>query len=125
MKIWKNIGLILASFLLSYFLNVQFHKLYLNLYHPDSGGSFYVFGGVAEYFSALNLAYLFFLFLLFTAFGDRTKYWWAGIAAIPALAFLLYFDFSHVYFHLLFPIVGWIIGWGIAKLISRSRHGTV
>ena len=67
------------------------------------------------------MAYLFFLFLLFTAFGDSKKYWWSWIAAIPALAFLLYFDLSHIYFHLLFPLAGWIIGIGIQSLKKLQR----
>ena len=65
------------------------------------------------------LAYLFFLFLFFTVFGDKHKYWWVGIAGAPAIFFLLYFDFSHVYFHLAIAILGWLIGSGISKLLPH------
>ncbi len=119
MKILKNIGLLLVSFILSYLTNIQFHELYLRLYGSSLSGIFSFYDRVGEYSIALFLGYLFFLILLFAAFGDKHKYWWAGIAAIPALAFLLYFDLSHIYFHILFPLAGWLIGWGIGKLLPR------
>ena len=64
----------------------------------------------------LPIAFLFLLFLLFTAFGDERKYYWAGIAASPVFLLLVYADTPHLYFHILFPLAGWLIGLGMRKL---------
>ena len=125
MKILKNLLLLVALIILAHFTSSGSYSLYDSFFPGDSGGFFHVYADFAEYLIGMNLAYLFFLFLLFTAFGDQHKKWWMGIAAIPALAFLLYFDFSHIYFHLLFPIAGWLLGWGIAKLILMAQQRTV
>ena len=120
MKILRNVLVLVLVVIVSYFLDELFHKIYVVLYQPSVGGLFYGYQKIGEYFVSMILAFLFFLFLLFTAFGDQHKKWWMGIAAIPALAFLLYFDLSHIYFHVLFPIAGWLIGWGIHRLLSGS-----
>lgn len=122
MKILKNILILIATVLLSYFLASSFYSIYNQFYPAESGGYFAIYEKASEYFIGFGFSYLFFLFLLFTSFppsGQAGKWrylLWPGIAAIPALAFLLYFDFSHIYFHILFPLAGWLIGWGIGKL---------
>lgn len=109
--------LFLSGFL-SYFLARFFGALYDNVF--NSYGFFGWGGESLQFIIGFPIAYLFFLSLLFTALGDQHKKYWIGIASIPALAFLLYFDFSHIYFHILFPLVGWLIGWGILKLKPKS-----
>jgi hypothetical protein len=119
MKILKNIGLIIVGIILALIPSFNLGEFYFRLF-PSYG--FFGFGGDAfNYLIGLPIAYLFFLFLLFTAFGDQHKKWWIGIASIPALAFLLYFDFSHIYFHILFPLAGWLIGCGIHKLLAKPQ----
>lgn len=119
----KKIGLILVAIVLgiisAYFAGSWYYDLY-----PSYG--FFGWGGEAFiYLIGFPMGYLFFLFLFFTAFGGKKKYWWIGIAGAPALLFLAYFDFSHLYFHVLFPIVGWLIGWGVSRLIPQSSGSTL
>ena len=113
MKILKNIGFILCAVVLAYVAGSIFGNIYYSFI--SDYGSFYISEQTAKLIIGFPLAYLFFLFFLFIAWGDQHKYWWIGIASIPALAFLLYFDLSHIYFHLLFPFAGWLIGLEIRK----------
>ena len=69
----------------------------------------------------LPLSYIFFLFLLFTAFGGNKKYWWLGILLIPAAVFELYFDLEHIYFPILLGLLGWVLGWLLTKF-KRENH---
>lgn len=71
--------------------------------------------------AGLPFAYIFFLFLLFTTFGKKGKYWWAGILVLPAIAFEVYFDLVHLYFPIALGIIGWMIGIGIAKIIHYYK----
>ena len=104
----------IAVLILSYFLAEFFGSFFLAAF-PKEGGGWINFSNLVIFLIGFPLAYLFFLFLLFTAFGNQHKKWWIGIASLPALAFLLYFDFSHIYFHVLFPVAGWLIGLGVWK----------
>ena len=69
----------------------------------------------------LPLTYIFFLPLLFTAFGDKYKYWWIGILLIPALWFEISFDLPHLYFSLLLCLLGWGIGFVFSRKLLRHR----
>ena len=123
MKISKGILLIVLILVLAILLGWPFYQIYNYFYFSPLDGFFYVYDAFARYVIGSIFAYLFFLFLFFTAFGGSKKYWWIGIAGAPALLFLAYFDFSHLYFHLLFPIAGWLIGWGIGKLMVLTKKG--
>ncbi len=68
------------------------------------------------------IAYAFFLFLIFTIFGGKGKYWWIGILTLPALAFELYFDLSHIYFPVFLALLGWLIGLGIQKIVLKPKR---
>lgn len=70
--------------------------------------------------SGLPLAYIFFLTLLFTAFGGIKKYWWIGIALIPAVLFEVAFDLRHLYFLIAIGLVGWLVGRGLAWLVAKK-----
>jgi len=64
-----------------------------------------------------------FIFLnsfLLTAFGFGKKYIWMGVALLPALAFVLYFDLPRIWFYMLVGGAGWIIGYGIEKLLAHD-----
>ena len=68
-----------------------------------------------SYFLGYPLSYIFFLTLLFTAFGARNKYWWIGILLIPAALVEIYLDLPHIYIPIALALLGWLIGFGIAK----------
>lgn len=121
MKILKNAGLYLIILLLSYLTASPLGKLLFPSAYNISFSSF----SVPEYWYYFPLgavsSYTFFLFLLFTAFGDHGKYWWSGLLSIPVLAFSIYFDQSHIYFPIVLGIIGWMIGIGIAKIIHYYK----
>lgn len=72
----------------------------------------------------LPLSYVFFLSLFFTAFGGAKKYWWIGILLIPAAAFEIYFDLSHIYFPILLGIAGWVLGYLVLTISNYSTSQT-
>lgn len=114
-QILKNILSLVAVVLLANLLANFLGDSYLKLFPKETAGSFV--GGVT--LIGLPLAYIFFLTLLFTAFGGVKKYWWIGILLIPAAAFELYFDLAHIYFPVALGLLGWGIGFGIAKLTKK------
>ena len=120
MKIIKNIGLLAVLLMTSYFLAKYFGRLYDKMV-PLSGGSFIGSKGDAIYLIGLPLSYIFFLTLLFTAFGGAKKYWIIGVLLIPAVIFEFYFDLAHFYIPVALALLGWLIGWGITKLIKGRK----
>ena len=120
MKILRNIGLLALSLFLSYLLAMYFGRFYSSLF-PNVGGLLSVSQRVGDFLIGLPLSYTFFLVLLFTAFGDKKKWWWIGIGLIPALAFELYFDFAHIYFPVAIGLVAWLLGLAIARGVAMVK----
>src|SRR3989338_1988050 len=119
MKILKDVLLLVASILCGYFLSMRFGILYDHLF-PGSLGSGLSTDAARSIFGT-PLAYIFFLTLLFTAFGGQKKYWWIIILLIPAAIFEVYFDFSHIYFPILLGLLGWLHCFRISPLLSRPN----
>jgi hypothetical protein len=71
--------------------------------------------------SGIPFAYIFFLLLLFTAFGDAKKYWWITIALIPAVLFEVAFDLQHIYFPVAIGLVAWLLGKGVNMLVAKYK----
>lgn len=111
-NILKNLGLLIIVLAISYFLSKYTGDLYSKLFKQS--GTWIDLRGLV----GLPLVYIFFLILLFTAFGGAKKYWWIGVLLIPALAFELYFDLAHIYFPVALALLGWGIGFGVSKLMK-------
>lgn len=114
MKFIKNLLIVILTLVISYLVSPWAGNVYQ--YVSNDPGTWVDLRGVF----GLPLAYIFFLTLLFTAFGDTKKYWWIGTLLIPALWFEIYFDLSHIYFPIALGLVGWLIGFGISKLLAHK-----
>lgn len=113
MEIVKKIILLILVVVISGYLSVFAINLYDKFF--NSGSAFVQLHSLVGF----PLAYVFFLSLLFTAFGGRQKYWWMGILLIPAAAVELYLDASHIYFPMALGVVGWFVGWVITKFLPK------
>ena len=81
----------------------------------------YKLTSLAAYTIGFIFSYIFFVLLVFTAFGDSKKYWWIGILLIPAVIFELYFDSERIYIPIVAGLLGWLIGFAIYKVSSILR----
>ena len=113
-NILKNLGLLLISLGVSYLAASFTGNTYQKLF-KDYGSWIDVSSLIG-----LPLAYIFFLILLFTAFGGAKKYWWIGVGLIPAVLFEVYFDLQHLYFPIAIGLVGWLVGRGVALLVAKK-----
>jgi len=111
----KNSSILIVVLILTYFLSYNFGVLYNKFIY--SGSTFVDLTGVV----GIPLSYIFFLILLFIAFGGRKKYWWIGVLLIPAIVFEVYFDFSHLYFPIVVGFAGWFLGFSLRKIINRVQ----
>ncbi len=114
LSILKNIGLLIIASGLGYYFSPHFGQVYGNL-----------FGEVGSYVDlrsliGLPLAYIFFLILIFTAFGWDYKYWWMAVLLIPAAIVELYVERRYLYFPFLLGLAGWLIGVGLSKLTQKK-----
>ena len=120
-NIFRKIILFALVLFLSYLFAEQVGRFYAKYFHLYSGfGSFIASSMIYDFSDGVAPTYIFFLSLLFTAFGGRKKYWWIGIALIPAVLFEVYFDFSHIYFPIALGLLGWLLGWAVAKILPAS-----
>ena len=115
MEIFKKGILFILVVVISGFFSIFAINLYNNFF--NSGSTFVQLDALAGF----PLSYIFFLTLLFTAFGGDKKYWWMGILLIPAVIFELYFDLSHIYFPIILGLTGWLIGFLFAKILNRMK----
>ena len=117
----KNICILIVVLVLAYFFANQVGNLYVYFFPQGaSEGSLFSTPKSAENFLlGIPLSYIFFLTLLFTAFGGSKKYWWIGVLLIPAVIFQVYFDLSHIYFPIALGLIGWLLGFLIQKTFSR------
>ena|SRR3989344_2816330 len=112
-NVLKYIGLVIATLVFSFLTSTLFGELYNRVFKQS--GTYIDLRSL----SGLPFAYIFFLTLIFTAFGGAKKYWWIGILLIPAVAFELYFDLAHFYFPLALALLGWVLGLSISKLMKK------
>lgn len=119
-NILKNLGLLVCTLILSWLLGNLFSRGFIYIVGGSSESLLSFYTQTAYYLVGIVLAYIFFLTLLFTAFGGVKKYWWVGVLLIPAMAFELYFDLAHIYFPVVLALLGWAIGLGISKLMKNK-----
>ena len=121
MRVFNKVIILILTIILSLLLYYPFYYLYPLLFVSARTGSlFMTWEGIAMIIMGAMLAYIFFLALLFTTFGGPKKYWWIGILLIPAAAFEVYFDWSHIYFPIAIGLIGWLLGFGISKLLPQQ-----
>jgi len=117
----KNILILIIALAASYFLGFLFGRLYMTLIPNVNEGFFSFPSQAAEYIIGWPLSCIFFLLFLFTAFGGTKKYWWIGVALIPAILFEVTFDLQHIYFPVAIGLVGWLLGKGLSMLIAKHK----
>ena len=109
----KNCVILIVTIFVAYLLSYQGGEFYKQFF--DAGSSFID----ATALVGLPLTYIFFLVLLFTAFGGKKKYWLIGILLIPAAVAEVYLDLEHIYFPIIIGLVGFLIGQGIKLIITK------
>ena len=118
MKIIKNILLVAMVLVVAYFTAEWFGAFYSRLFsieQPHGLGAFFGSEDLVNLSDGLIPAFVTYLTLLLTAFGDKHKYWWMGILLLPVFWFVIKFDLVHWYFYLVLAVIGWLVGWGITK----------
>lgn len=99
-----NIVILLAVIVISDYFSGEVGLLYERVF---GGGGFLDFKAIIGF----PLVYIFFLALLFTAFGGTKKYWWIVVLLIPVAAFELYFETEHIYLPIMLGAGGWLLGY--------------
>ena len=116
----KNVLLLLAVVLISYFMTNYFGSLY-NHFSPLYDSSFFSIPkeGLIK-IAGFPFAYIFFTTILFQTFawGNRNK--WTGWFLAPASLFFAVSDLSHIYL----PIVLALIAFGLATIIRKVFNKT-
>lgn len=121
----KKIVLIFITLGVAHYTAFYFGIIYDFFFPKNVGGNglFSIPHEAGLYLIGLPLSYIFFLSLLFTAFGGSKKYWWMGVLLIPAAVFELYFDLAHIYFPILLGLAGWLLGLLALKFSTQKRTG--
>jgi|SRR3989344_2022654 len=113
MKIFKNVIILVAILVLTKTLSYSVGDWFAGFF-GESRGSW--IDGTA--LLGLIPTFLFFSMFLFTAFGDRYKYYWIGVLMLPVLWFVIKLDLAHWYFYLALALIGWGIGWVVNRMIK-------
>ena len=113
MKIFKNIILLVAVLILSYFTANYFGTWY-DKFSPQYGGSFFNFSKESALFVAgIPVAYVFFTIFIFGLFGFKEKKNWIITLLIPPALLWLLGDKQHIYI----PIILGLIAYGFSKIL--------
>lgn len=120
----KKILLVLIWLFLTVILAIPFGRFY-QLFIPQGGSLFIVSQEFVDIVTGIGLSWVFSLILLFTAFGGAKKYWWIGIALIPAVLFEVAFDLQHLYFPIAIGLVGWLLGKGVGLIMKKFNTSPI
>lgn len=110
--LWNLAGL-LAAIILAYYLAESFRAIYCITMGTCTGGFFGFDLGVLRWGS---FGYIFFISLLLTSIGARMKYWWIGVALIPAALFEILIDPLHIYI----PVILGLIACGLGTMVNKA-----
>jgi hypothetical protein len=113
--LFKNIVILFFALLFIRYSPPLFDKFNNYFY----GHSAWLALGWLDIMESIHIQIIFFVSLFFTAFGDRYKYWWISVLLIPLFILGFYYDFEHVYFYIIFGLVGWLIGYGLNWLLQK------
>ena len=123
MKIFlKNLLLLIVSILLAIFFAYFVGHLFNKIFPPKGEWFWGPTGSTQDFLVGILPAYLFFLVFLFLIFGKVKKWIWILVFGFPVLFFFISSDkyYSHLLFHLSFPLAGWLIGIGARKALDRQ-----
>lgn len=120
MKILKNVLILFFVLAPSFFLGSVLGKVYAFFIPTRDFSVASIPSEITQNIIGWPLSYIFFLTLLFTAFGGAKKYWWIGIGLIPAVLFEVAFDLRHLYFPIAIGLVAWLVGRGVALLLQKK-----
>jgi hypothetical protein len=114
-KILKNILLIVATLVLSYFTAEYFGKIY-DYFSPLYDSSFFPLSKeILISMAGLPFAYTFFTIILFKLFGAGNKNKCIGWLLVPPFLFFASGDLKHIYL----PIVLALISLGLATILRK------
>lgn len=120
-KVVKNILLLAVALVLASASANYFDVIYNDIFYiPPGFSSFSVPSSVSNFINGFPLAYIFFIALIFTIFGDKNKYIWFAVLILPVALFEIYFERLHIYFPILIGLVGWGLGAGLNWVITRK-----
>lgn len=115
MNITKNILLLAAILLLSYFTADYFGTLY-DKFSPQSDDSWFSLDKQALIFMAgLPFAYFFFTILFIQTFGFGNRNKWTGWLLVPPLIFFVSGDLKHIYL----PIILGFAALGLSIILRK------
>ena len=111
-------GFVILSYVLAYYLSWYFGTLYISIFSDIIGGTGFFPGDVARSLVGMPAALIVLVVSCITTVGGKHKYWWIGVALIPAILFELLIDPLHIYF----PIILGVIAWGLGTLANKALH---
>ena len=111
----KNILLLVAVLVLSYFTAGYFGSLY-NYFSPLYDSSFFPIPKESMItLAGTPFAYIFFITLFFQSFGLGNRNKWTLWLLVPAMLFFASGDLQHIYL----PVILGLIAWGLAILLQK------
>jgi nitrate/nitrite transporter NarK len=118
----KNILLLVAVFILSYFTASYFGALY-DKFSPQYDFSFFNLQKDQIIFLAgLPVAYVFFVPFLFELFGGKSKVKWTAWLLVPPALFWISADKYYIYVPIILAIIAFYLAKLINLIISKIRR---
>lgn len=112
---FKNIVLLVAVLLLSYFTATYFGGWYNDFSPLFSRSIFALTEQELIFLVGMPFAYIFFTTLLFKLFASGNINKWIGWLLAPSFIFFASGDLKHIYL----PIILGLIAWGLATLLRK------
>ncbi len=121
----KKIGLLFIVIALALLFAYPFGALYYRIFNPPTGfSSFIASSSWYKFTDGLTFSYVFFLTLIFVAFGKEKKYVWLGVLFTLAILIELLLNLVlSLIICLILGLLGWGLGLGVEKglkMISKK-----
>ncbi len=112
----------MTSYVLSYIVAPYFAYIYA-MFSSDSLGGTFITPAAAEIIVGVPLGLIALLIFLLTGFGGNDRWWWIGVAVIPAVLFEILFDPFHIYFPIILGLIAWGLGYVANKTLWKLAPG--
>lgn len=118
-KYFKTLIIFIAIFVLMIIFTPIFGALYGTIINRPMSAGFW--GPDPKLFSGFFLAYVFFISLVLTIFGDKNKYW--IIVALVAVELLFFFGaWEAVVIDAIAAIIGWLLGEATLLVYNKAMN---
>src|SRR5262245_46727564 len=100
---------IVICYFIAYYVAIYFGLGYGYLFPKSLGAGSMLPVAATAWFRGISLASIFFVTFAMSLLNTNNKLWWVTVPLLPAIAYELFIDPSHLYVPIVLGLGGWVL----------------